>query len=78
MQANKRTKGLRAPKKAKRKRSDAEERFEDENGLIIDDRDDARTDGADEAEDPEAEETPAEKRLRMGTFGNQISANDAL
>jgi hypothetical protein len=66
MQARKRSKSsLQAPKKTKRKRSDADEAFEED--LIIVDREDVRNNDEDEQEeDPLANETPAEKRLRIG------------
>lgn len=72
MQARKR-RSLRGPKKPKRKRSEGEERFE-EDDLIIDDRDDARNEADEEAEDPLADETPAEKRIRIGALTAGITA----
>jgi hypothetical protein len=58
---------LQGQKKKKRKHSEVEETFEEDDGLIIDDGDDAPSkDDAEEEADPLANETPAEKRLRMG------------
>lgn len=73
MQARKRG-NVQGPKKTKRKRSEAEETFE-EDELIVNDREDARNDDADEPEDPLADETPAEKRIRIGVFTTPLIAH---
>lgn len=73
MQAHKRA-NLQGPKNTKRKRSEAAT-FDD---LLIDEREDTRNDDDGEPEDPLAEETPAEKRIRIGALTTGITGHYSL
>lgn len=69
MQGRNKAKRLQGPKKTKRKSSELEATFEEDDELIFDGGEVARNnEDAGEAEDPLADETPAQKRHRIGVL----------